>query len=96
MTSRLPTSSSAAKPNAVPIPWVSACGLVACPLAVPNTATSTARPSEPPASWSMFTSPDAAPESAAGTPASDALVSGTNTSPIPTPMSSIGPKTPDQ
>ena len=44
----------------------------------------------------MFTSPDAAPQSAAGTPASDAVVSGTNTSPIPIPISSIGPNTPDQ
>jgi hypothetical protein len=32
----------------------------------------------------------------AGTPASDAVVSGTNTSPMPRPISNIGPKTPDQ
>src|SRR5690348_14138655 len=44
----------------------------------------------------MFTRPEAAPESAAGTPASDAVVSGTNTRPIPRPTSSIGPKMPDQ
>jgi len=44
----------------------------------------------------MFTRPEAAPESAAGIPASDAVVSGTNTSPIPRPSSIIGPKMPDQ
>jgi len=96
MTSRLHTSSRAAKPNAAPMPWVTACGLTAWPLAVPYTATSTPRPSAPPTSWSIFTRPEAAPESAAGTPASDAVVSGTNTRPIPRPTSSIGPKMPDQ
>jgi len=35
------------------------------------------------------------PESAAGTPASDVVVSGTNTSPIPRPSSSIGPRMPE-
>src|SRR5260370_28086078 len=35
-------------------------------------------------------------EWAGGAPASDAVVSGTNTSPIPRPISSIGPKTADQ
>ena len=39
---------------------------------------------------------EAAPESAGATPASDAVVSGTNTRPIPIPSSIIGPNTPDQ
>ena len=39
---------------------------------------------------------EAAPESAGATPASDAVVSGTNTRPIPMPSSIIGPNTPDQ
>jgi len=108
MTSKLHTLRMAAKPNAAAMPCVSTyCGrangvsaasgwLAACLLAVPNTATSTPRPSAPPTSCSMFTRPDAAPESAAGTPASDAVVSGTKTRPIPRPSSSIGPKMPDQ
>jgi hypothetical protein len=41
-----------------------------------------------------FTMLEAAPESAGATPASDTIVSGTNTMPIPVPMSSIGPRTP--
>ena len=39
---------------------------------------------------------EAAPESSRRTPASETVVSGTNTTPMPTPISTIGPKTPDQ
>ena len=39
---------------------------------------------------------EAAPDSCGLTPASDAVVSGTNTAPMPAPSSTIGPKTPDQ
>ena len=65
-------------------------------LAVPNTATRTARPSAPPTCCITFTMLEAAPESVGATPASDAVVSGTNTRPIPMPKSIIGPNTPDQ
>ncbi len=65
-------------------------------VAVPYTATSTARPTEPPSCCITLTMLDAAPDSAGRTPASEAVVSGTNTTPMPTPSSTIGPKTPDQ
>ena len=65
-------------------------------VAVPNTATRTARPTEPPSCCMTLTMLDAAPDSSGRTPASEAVVSGTNTVPMPTPSSTIGPKTPDQ
>ena len=64
-------------------------------LAVPNTVTSTASPSEPPTCCITLTSPDAAPASAGATPSSAAVVSGTNASPLPRPKTSSGPTSDD-
>ena len=66
------------------------------PVEVPYTATSTASPSAPPTCCMTLTMVEAAPESSGATPASEAVVSGTNTTPIPPPSSSIGPNTPVQ
>ena len=64
--------------------------------AVPKTATSTSGSAEPPSCCITLTMLDAAPDSSGRAPASAAAVSGTNTTPMPTPSSTIGPKTPDQ
>jgi len=62
--------------------------------AVPKTATSTDMPSDPPTHCVVCNSPEAAPVSAAGTPARMIVFSGMKLSPAPRPNSSIGPATP--
>ena len=52
-----------------------------------------ARPSAPPTCWEVLISPLASPDSWAETPATAAIVSGTNTSPSPTAASSDGNST---
>ena len=108
MTSRLHTLRMAAKPNAVAMPWVIMCcdwasGCQACQRVAGRMPVRGAvhRHQHAEAQGAAHQlehvhQADAAPESAAGTPASDAVVSGTNTSPMPRPISSIGPKMPDQ
>src|SRR6202012_1602024 len=109
MTTRAATSKIAARPNAVDTPCAStrtcssaaeapeaACAAAKFLDEVPKTATSTASPTDPPSCCMTLTMLEAAPESCGRTPASEAVVSGTNTTPIPPPSSTIGPKTPDQ
>ena len=71
-------------------------GAAALRIAVPYTATRTASPTEPPSCCMTLTMLDAAPDSWGRTPASDAVVSGTKTTPIPAPSSAMGPNTPAQ
>ena len=75
--------------ESAPTPWAAAPWL-----AEVNTLTRMASPSEPPTCCMTFTMLAAAPASRGSTPASEAMVSGTNTTPMPAPSSSIGPSTP--
>src|SRR5574341_1196430 len=70
--------------------------LAALRLAVPNTVTRIDSPSDPPTCCMTFSRLEAAPDSSRDTPETATIVSGTNSSPMPNPNTSIGPRIPSR